>query len=94
MNLRISEGTDSYSLFRFFTVVMLFVICAVLIAGISETRTNRQKGYNNRAVSCAILKSQLIDQDPGSTDSFIVQAYRDQCENDSAINERYPNAAR
>lgn len=90
----ISEGTDSYSLFRFFTVVMLFVICIVLVINVNETHVNRNRGYQNRSVACAVLKSQLIDKDVGSTDAFIVQVYHEQCETDPAIIERYPNAVR
>lgn len=89
----IPEGSLQYSIFRFFTVVMLLLMMFALIWNVKETRINRDNGYKNRSVVCAILKSQVMDNDQGSNDSFIIEAYQNECET-GKVKELYPNAAR
>ena len=55
----IQENSLQYSIFRFFTVVMLFLMMFALIWNVRETRINRDLGYKNRAVNCATLAAEL-----------------------------------
>lgn len=91
----ILEGTTQYSVFRFFSIVLLIVICFIQMYNISEVRQNRKTGYHNRAVACASLKGLLANHESREMqlDPFMLDVFHEECEGDP-VKELYSNAAR
>lgn len=92
MKFNIKEGTDQYSLFRIFSIIMLFVIAFSMLWDIHEIRINRATGYHNRAVSCASVKGTINELAFQHTnDPYLDRVFKAECTNNQ-VSELYNNA--
>lgn len=88
--MTVSKIESSNETFKILVIILLGMILFVTTWSVRETKTNRTSGYSNRAVACAILKSQVTDGDTGSNDPFMNQVFSDSCLK-GPISDRYNN---